>query len=304
MSVSETNALVGAAASARPKHRAWLARARRVALLVLKEPLVHFIAAGAVLFVAGRIYESQTSIYRIVLTPKHIAQLGNDYALQFGTQPDANTLAALIRRDVHDEILYRQGLALKLDQDDLIVRRRVVQKMQFLMQDLNPPAEPTAAQLQAYYDAHAGKYVRPPRATFTHIFFSADRADAEARARAVLSTLSDKTTRAPDKGDPFPDLYDFSSYEPEQVERLFGRTPFSLAVYAATPGHWAGPFRSGYGWHLLYVDARQPASRPALSSVRDTVRTDYLQDAQDAANRKAFDELARKFTIVRGEDGQ
>jgi peptidyl-prolyl cis-trans isomerase C len=304
VSVSETNALGGAPALARSKRRAWQARAKRIALAVLKEPLVHFIVAGAVLFVAGRIYESETSIYRIALTAKHIAQLGNDYALQFGTQPDANTLAALIRRDVHDEILYRQGLALRLDQDDLIVRRRVVQKMQFLMQDLNPPAEPTAAQLQAYYDAHASKYVRPPRATFTHIFFSADRADAETRARNVLSMLSDKTTRAPDRGDPFPDLYDFSAYEPEQVERLFGRTPFSAAVYSAAPGHWIGPFRSGYGWHLLYVDARQPQSRPPLSSLRDTVRSDYLQDAQDAADKKAFDEFARKFTIVRGDDRQ
>ena len=302
MSVSETNAWSGA--QARSKFRVWTARAKRIGLKVLKEPLVHFVVAGALLFVAGRIYEQQTSVYRIVLTSKHIAQLGNDYALQFGTQPDAATLTALIRRDVHDEILYRQGLALKLDQDDMIVRRRVVQKMQFLMQDLNPPAEPTAAQLQAYYDAHAAKYVTPPRATFTHIYFSADRPDAEKRARAVLAGLSDKTTRAPDRGDSFPDLYDFSAYEPEQVERLFGRTPFSAAVYAAAPGHWVGPFRSGYGWHLLYVDARQPQSRPPLSTMRDTVRTDYLQDAQDAANKKAFDELAKKFTIVQGEDGQ
>lgn len=303
MSVSETDALSGARTSPRPKVRAWIARARQFALLVLKEPLVHFIVAGALLFVAGHIYERQTSIYRIVLTPRHIAQLGNDYALQFGSQPDAATLNALIRRDVHDEVLYRQGLALKLDQDDMIVRRRVVQKMQFLMQDLNPPAEPTTAQLQAYYDAHAAKYITPPRVTFSHIYFSTDRPDAEKRARAVLATLNDKTTRAPDRGDPFPDLYDFSAYEPEQVERLFGRTPFSTAVYAIPPGHWAGPFRSGYGWHLIYVDARQAQTRPPLSAVRDNVRSDYLQDAQDRANKKAFDELASKFTVVQGEDG-
>ncbi len=278
-----------------------IVRAKKIGAALLNEPLVHFVVAGALLFAAGHIYESQTSIYRIVLTSKHIAQLGNDYALQFGAQPDSQTLDALIRRDLHDEMLYRQGLALKLDQDDMIVRRRVVQKMQFLMQDLNPPAEPTSAQLQAYYDAHAAKYVAPARSTFTHIFFSADRPDAQRRALAVLATLSDKTIRAPDRGDPFPDLYDFSAYEPEQVERLFGHTPFSEAVYSAAPGHWAGPFRSGYGWHLLYVDARQPQARPPLAAIRDRVRTDYLQDAQDAMNKKAFDDLAAKFTIVRGQ---
>src|SRR5580700_7325743 len=105
MSVSETDALSGTRSASRSKRRAWIARAKQIALLILKEPLVHFIVAGALLFAAGHIYEQQTSIYRIVLTPRHVAQLGNDYALQFGTQPDAQTLDALIRRDVHDEIL-------------------------------------------------------------------------------------------------------------------------------------------------------------------------------------------------------
>ena len=182
----------------------------------------------------------------------------------------------------------------------MIVRRRLVQKMQFLMQDLNAPPEPTNSQLQAYYDAHAAHYVTPPRVTFSHVYFSTDNGgNAEARARAALAGLSDKVTRAPDKGDPFPDLYDFAAYEPEQVFRLFGHTPFAAAVFAVPTGHWVGPFRSGYGWHLLYVDARQAAARPPLSAVRDAVRTDYLQAAQDAANSRAFDRLAQRFTIVR-----
>ena len=290
----------------RPVRPHWLASARRISLSVLKEPLLHFVVAGGLLFAAGQYYQSQTSANRIVLTQPHIAQLGNDYALQFGSQPDRRTLDALIRRDIHDEILYREGLALKLDQDDEIVRRRIVQKMQFLMQDLNPPPEPTNAQLQAYYDAHASKYVTEPRATFSHIYFSSDKGGddaAQARAKAVLASLSDKVTRAPDHGDSFPDLYDFSAYEPEQVERLFGRTPFSAAVYSVPLDRWAGPFRSGYGWHLIYVDARQGRTRPPLAAVRDAVRTDYLEDAQDKANKEAFDRLARKFTVIR-EDGR
>lgn len=276
----------------------------RVARRVISEPLFHFLIAGVLLFVAGRYYENQTSIYRIVVTPQHAAQLANTYMLQFGSPPDAQTLDALVRRDTHDEILYRQGLALKLDRDDEIVRRRVVQKMQFLMQDLNAPPEPTNAQLAAYFDSHASRYITPPRVTFSHIYFSTDRGgDAAARARAVavLSRLRDDTTRAPDLGDPFPDLYDFSTYEPDQVLRLFGRTPFADAVFAAPSGHWFGPVRSGYGWHLIYVDARQAAARPSLSAVRDAVRQDYLQDAQDRANKAAFDRLAQKFTIVRDD---
>jgi parvulin-like peptidyl-prolyl isomerase len=272
---------------------------------IVREPLFHFLVAGAALAIASHVYQSQTDLHRIVLTRAHIAQLANDYALQFGEQPDPTTLAALIRRDVHDEILYREARVEGLAQGDEIVRRRLVQKMQFVLQDLNAPAEPSQAQLQAYYDAHAAHYASPPRATFSHVFFSSDRAgdaDAKARAEAALKGMSDTVARAPDKGDPFPDLYDFSAYEPEQIYRLFGHTLFAQAALTAAPGHWSGPYRSAYGWHLLYVDSRQTGGRPPLAQVQGAVRTDYLQDAQEAANAAAFARLARQYRVVRQDD--
>ncbi|HKI74037.1 MAG TPA: hypothetical protein VJ998_05315, partial [Pseudomonadales bacterium] len=190
-------------------------RARGAVRRVLREPLFHFLITGLLLFVAGRIYQYQTSTYRIVVTPQHVAELANQYALKFGAKPDPQTLKALVDQDIHDEILYRRGLALKLDQDDQIVRRRIVQKMQFLMQDLDAPPEPRPAQLEAYYKTHRDRYTTPPRATFTHIYFSADKggdAVARQRARAVLANLEGSAkTRAPELGDPFPDLYDFSA---------------------------------------------------------------------------------------------
>jgi parvulin-like peptidyl-prolyl isomerase len=279
---------------------------RIVGRRLVAEPLVHFLVAGLILFVAGQVYQSQTNLHRIVITPAHVNQLANDYALQFGERPDAPTLDALVRRDIHDEILFRQGLALKLDQGDEIVRRRIVQKMQFLLQDLHPPAEPTPAALEAYYAAHAAKYETPTRVSFSHIYFSSDRggdAAAKARAEAVLRSLPRGVTRAPDRGDPFPDLYDFSAYEPEQIYRLFGHSPFSEAALQAPAGRWVGPFRSGYGWHLLFVDDRQAAQRPPLSGVRDQVRSDFLQAAQDKANADAFARLARDYTVV-GDAGR
>lgn len=291
----------------RSARAAWLARLAPFARRVAAEPLTHFVVLGLALFAAGRIYEAQTSTYRIVVTPAHVAEIANGYALQFGAPPDPATLEALVRRDIDEEMLYRQGLAMKLDRDDQIVRRRIVQKAQFVMQDLNPPAEPTDAQLAAYYAAHQNRYVTQPRATFTQVFFSADNggdAAARARAAAALRAMPAGVTRAPERGDPFPDLYDFSAYEPEQVLRLFGRTPFSQAVFQAPIGRWAGPFRSGYGWHLLYVSARQAPFRPPLAQVREQVRSDELQAGQDAANQAAFDRLARRFTVVRADLGQ
>lgn len=282
-------------------------RAGQSLMRVLSEPLLHFTIAGFALFIAGRYYQKQTSAYRIVETPAHTAEIANRYALQFGSQPDAATLEALVKRDLHDEILFRQGLALGLDKGDEIVRRRVVQKMQFLLQDLHPPAEPTDAQLTAFFNAHRSRYVQPAHVTFSHIYFSADKDGANAarkRATEVLAKLPAGTTRAPDLGDPFPDLYDFSNYDTEQVLRLFGHTPFADAVFKAPVGKWSGPFRSAYGWHLIYVDARESEESPPISKVRDAVRTDYLQDAQDKENRAAFANLARQYTVVREDRKQ
>lgn len=271
---------------------------------LIAEPLTHFLVLGAILFTCGQVYAARTNVYRIEVTSAHVAQLSHKYALQFGRPPDPATLEQLVRDDIRDEILFRQGLALKLDRDDEIVRRRIVQKEQFLLQNLNPPAEPTEADLAAYYRAHTELYASPPKVTFSHIFFAVGAGGdmaAEARARAALGKLSATVTRAPELGDPFPDLYDFSAFEPEQVERLFGHTPLTAAAFSAPTGRWSGPFRSAYGWHLIYIDARVAASQTPLSDVRDRVRADVLQAAGERANAEDFEKIARRFTVVRDD---
>jgi parvulin-like peptidyl-prolyl isomerase len=273
-------------------------------LHLAREPLAHFVLIGAVLFLAVRAHEARNAARHIDITPAHVSELARQYALQFGEPPTKDALEQLVQQDIHDEILFREGLALKLDQGDEIVRRRVVQKEQFLIQSLDPPKEPDAAQLQAYYAAHADRYATPPRTSFSHIFFSAEGGDAAAfaRARATLARL--RTTapaprRDPDLGDVFPDLYDFSNYDPDQVARLFGRTAFSSAVFTAPVGRWTGPVRSAFGWHLLYVDSRSAPRRPAAWEIADRLRSDYLQSLVEEGNRRAFDSLARRFDVVR-----
>lgn len=267
----------------------------------LREPLLHFVAAGLVLFLIGELHKGRTDLHRIVITPQRETRLANQYALQFGRHPDSRTMRKLVDADTHDEILLREGLALGLDKDDEIVRRRVIQKMQFLLEDLRPPAEPDEAQLEAYYHAHPDRYTLPARASFSHIYFSADSGDSAARQRALaaLHDLPSDSGRAPQLGDPFPDLYDFSTYGHEQIERLFGAGEFTEAVFSAPVGHWFGPFKSAYGQHLLYVQSRESAQARPLIVVRDQVRADYLMDTQGQANNEAFRQLARKYTVVR-----
>jgi len=260
-----------------------------------REPLVHFLLVGAMLFAAGEIYHKSIDSHRIVITPARIAQIENRYAAQFGRRPDPRILNGLIEDEVHDEILFRHGLDLKLDREDEIGRRRIVQKTRFLLEDLHPPADPTDAQLDDYYRSHAQRYALPARATFTHVFFVS--APDEGRARVDLAALAAGRQRASEVGDSFPDLYDFASYEPAQVYRLFGHTEFAEAVFSVPEKQWLGPFRSTYGWHFLYVHVREPGQQLEFSAVRSRVRADYIADARERANRAAFADIARQFTV-------
>lgn len=268
---------------------------------LLREPLVHFILAGLVLFIAGEVHRSRVDAYHIIVTSQREAHLATRYELQFGARPDAETLAQLVERDVEEEMLFRRGLALELERDDEIVRRRIVQKMRFLLEDLSAPGEPGDADLRAYYQAHVAQYAAPARVTFSHVYFSGDEGERAARERAsqALDLLSSGKAQVSDVGDPFPDRYHFSGYEPEQVYRLFGRSDFSEAALSAPLERWVGPYRSAYGWHLVRVEARSEAQHLELAAVRDRVRTDYLLDAQARTNATAYKALAGEFTVVR-----
>lgn len=291
-----------AESSPQPMREGFLSQARRLLLGIAAEPVAHFIGLGLVLFLAASAWQAHQRTYLIEVTPAHVAELARKYALQFGGPPDKPTLDALVRDDLRDETLFRQGLADGLDRGDEIVRRRVIQKESFLIQNLAAPASPTEAELAGFYARHAERYRTPQRATFSHVYFADDRggpASAEARARAVLSSLPASVIRAPDHGDPFPDLYDFAAYDLEQVARLFGHTAFAQAVFTAPLGRWSGPYRSAFGWHLLRVETRTAAGQQGFDAVRDRVREDYMQDAQEKANAAAFDRVARRFRIVR-----
>ncbi len=277
-------------------------RAGRFVARVLQEPLLHFLLLGAMIFVIADWRGGGDDQHRIVVDRARVAKLAQTYAQQFGGPPSPATLRRLVDNDVDEEVLYREGLAMHLDRDDEVIRRRIVQKVQFLEQDLNPPAAPSDAALRAFYDSHHARYIAPPRIAFTHVYFSPDKggdAAAHSRALKVLASLDAKTTRASERGDAYPDLYDYASIRPDDAARLFGQTPIAKAIFKIPAGRWSGPFRSGYGWHLIYVTAREPAHLFAFEDARDTVRSDLQADQQDAANRDAFAALKSRYTILR-----
>ncbi len=270
----------------------------------MSEPLLHFFIVGAVLFGLGQWHKSATDARQITVTSQTVAQLRTQYRMQFGDDPTPASMAQLVSRYVDDEVLYREGLAMGMDRDDEIVRRRIIQKMQFLEQDRTAPPEPSAAEIDRFYAAHLAQYAMPEGVTFTHMFFSPDKGgDQAARSRAAqaLAALGNSPTSASGRGDNFPDLRDYSDFTQEQALRLFGDTQLAQVLFTVPAGTWSGPFKSAYGWHLIYVEARTPARTPPLAEIRDRVRSDVMTAAEAQLNRRRFDALKARYTIARDD---
>lgn len=267
---------------------------------ILREPLLHFFVVGLMLFGAGHAWRTAHDRHRIVVTPQRVAELSQKYRLQFGQAPSAAELEGVVERYAREEALFREGVAMGLDRDDEIVRRRIAQKVEFLYQDRGLPAAPSERQLKTWFEAHAAAYATPSRTSFAHLYFSPDQpGDPEMRARQALAALQQGGAA---DADPFPDQSEFVRLAPEAARRLFGDSDMARRLETAPLGSWSGPYRSGYGWHLVRVLAREPAARPAYADVKDQVHEDYMAAAQRAANTQAIDRLLGRYRIVR-EDG-
>ena len=275
------------------------------ALPVLKrfitEPFVHFIIIGAALFALGERLEQQqqTDRYSITVGPAELKRFAGLWEKQYGGEPTAAELDELAENYIRQEVLYREALSLGLDKGDEVVKRRMVQKLEFLQQDLWTAQEPPESELQAYYHDHPERYQKPERVSFRHLYFSADKpGDARQRAADALVELENGKSQT---GDRFPDTDDFRQRSREDVKRVFGNSPVASALFEQPVRHWAGPFQSGLGWHLLYVEEKTPAAQEPFEAVRLAVKNDWQQALRQRKNKEAFDTLKQRYTIVREE---
>jgi parvulin-like peptidyl-prolyl isomerase len=271
---------------------------------LLQEPLLHFLILGGTAFAFLQGHESTTPTQQIVLSDDVQRQLVQTFTQQFGRAPTAADTKRLLDQHLREEIMVREALALGLDREDEIIRRRLVQKYEFLQQDLTPIIEPSDAQLRDYYASHSSRYQLPVRATFTHIFFSPDAGDARAKNRAqkILSRLNLRqlqVERAPELGDPFQDLYDYAALGAREIERLFGPSELVNAVLQAPVNKWSGPYRSGFGWHLIYVSDREATHIPKFEDIGERVQDDYVRDLRSRQNEAAFARVAAKYSVRR-----
>jgi parvulin-like peptidyl-prolyl isomerase len=273
---------------------------------LLREPLVHFLLIGAVLFgIYGLMPSDRTasaSSKEIRLTRDELAQLALLFQSQWRREPTPEEFGRLVENRVQSEVLYREALAMGLDKDDEIVKRRMAQKMQFLAEDVAAAREPTSAELKAWYEKNTASFAHPPRVSFRHLYFSPDRRGARARVDAAqaLAKLSGQPVDAKIAG-ALADRFMFQEYYRDRAPEFLGKEfgpQFALAVAKLPPGAWQGPVESGFGWHLVFVDTVIPGRVPAFEEIEPDVKAAWLAEQKTLAWQKAYQEMRAKYTVL------
>jgi peptidyl-prolyl cis-trans isomerase C len=273
---------------------------------LLREPLLHFLLIGAVLFAVYRVLQpsggGQDNAKKIVLTEDDLSQMTLTWRAQGRPLPTEKEMQSLLEEKIREEVLYREALAMGLDKDDTIVKRRMVQKMDFLAEDLSELREPGRDELKAWFAKNSERFTMPGRVSFRHIYFSPDKRGEQAlavaeQARARLNSKSVDSPDAAGLGDSFmfQDFYGDQAFD--ETAKTFGPS-FAQALFQSKPKSWQGPIQSGYGWHLVFIDSLTPARIPEFEEIEADVRTGWVSAQRDEIKRRMYAEIRSRYEIV------
>ncbi|MBI1816368.1 MAG: peptidyl-prolyl cis-trans isomerase [Deltaproteobacteria bacterium] len=276
----------------------------------LREPLLQFLLFGLLLFAGyhllNRNPDPRDQPERIDLTADDLRQIRIAWLAQGRSDLTPEQMQSLVDAKVREEILYREALALGLDKGDTIVKRRLAQKMEFLFEDVAALREPTADELKLWFEKNSERFTLPARTTFRHLYFSPDRRGPRTRADAAqgLAKMAGKPADSPE-ATALADRFMFQDYYADRsfddVAKTFG-PPFARALFQIAPGSWAGPIESGYGWHLVWVDAMTPARVPSFDEVEPDIKTGWIEDQRAQIRQRAFEAMRARYQVVMPKD--
>ena len=280
---------------------------------ILREPISYFLILGLVLYLSyGWLNPDYTTNSRVISVDRDSLMR----FIQFRTQSftdnagekldslSSDALADIIRQYIQEEALYRQAMAYGMAKDDYVIKRRMVQKMEFLAEGTRPAVTSlTTSELEAYYEEHREGYKLPAAVTFTHVFFSAERhGDAvDKLAKETLGILSENRVRfdqAPNYGDRFPYQLNYVERTQEEVASHFGEE-MAQAVFRLQPekARWQGPIRSEFGVHLVLLTRAEAARIPSLKEVSDQLASELQRSREVERKQNTIDKLIDDFEI-------
>ena len=279
---------------------------------LLREPLLHFLLAGAAIYAAWawwggadddarRIVVDRATLLRFMQYQAQAFEPGS-FAARFDAL-DEPQRRQLIADYVREEALYREARALGLEQGDYVMRQRLVQKMNFLLESPDSD-EPDETELKRYLADHAALYRVAPSWTFTHVFIdpaTRPQESAEQRARVLLARLNRDPAGFNDASgfsDRYPFLQNYVERTGDYIESHFGKA-FSQALQQlpVAASSWQGPLRSDQGWHLVLITAHAPQRDPALAEIRSQVRDDLRRDAAAARQEQAVKDVTSRYQV-------
>jgi len=282
---------------------------------LIKEPLIQFVCIALLLLLGERLINADAYAYdqyHINVDDAVLLQYMQLRAKTFRPDDALKALQSLSAEDrqqlvddySREEALFREAMALNLDKNDQIIRRRLIQKMDYLVQGFYDQAEPlTEEDLRSYYQTRREEYKKPASATFTHVFVSSERHSIEeAKAMAVdlqktLNAARVPFENAPRYGERFLYNRNYVNRDDDEIASHFGES-FQQQLFALETGdQWRGPIQSTYGWHLVLLVKNSPAYIPPLEEIASNVFADAQREQQQKIKRQAIEELMVKYQI-------
>ena len=274
---------------------------------LFKEPLVHFLLIGVALFLINAWKGNPASLSgkqdgiataRVMVGQDDINQMVELFSKTWQRPPTEAERKGLIEDFIRNEVLYREAVAIGLDRDDEVLRRRLRQKMEFIYENISSLAEPTEQDLKAFMNSNREKYLTDPKTAFRQVYISAYKRGvrAEVDAGQILAQLAAGAD---------PDSVGDSTMLPSevplsplwQINKQFGEE-FGRNLFEIKPGRWAGPIGSGFGLHLVFVRERMGGSMPALNEVREAVRRDWMTQKQKELKDAAYEKILKRYDVV------
>ena len=273
---------------------------------LIREPLVWFFIIGSAIFIMKGLWTEKPVDYQIRITEKDVSRIRSQWEAQSSKPLSDKELKSLIDGHVREEMLYREAIRLGLDQNDVIIRRRLVQKLKFLVEDVSKVRNPTDAVLREFFEKHSDKYFLPARISFSHLYFNTEKRGA-ALSNDLRMTMARLNEKAGNKvlseikwlgsGDPFMLPSTYKELTQSEAANLLGHA-FANAIFKLNADNlWHGPVSSGFGEHLVRITGITPARQPDFEKVKKLVAKDFATAQRAKAAKDLINELEKKYRV-------
>ncbi len=273
-----------------------------------RDPFIQFLFLGSIVFFLFSFLSGGGDNNKIiVVSHADVARLEAQWTKQYSKPPTPEQTRAIVDQFIREEIFYREARSLDLGEDDIIVRRRMVQKYQFLSEDILQIDEPSEETLRVYFQANSERYITPQKTSFRHVYFK-DNDSAKKVDQSRARTLAEQSLKRLNDGDvdsiawrteghAFMLQREYAARDDKDVGELFG-IKFSQSLSLLKVGGWAGPIQSAYGWHVVNVIARSEPRAQRMTDIRSDVLTDYLSSQRMKNNKEFYQKTKNAYQII------